>query len=413
MARRSKTRETPPGEPPRTIMKILERMQADLIGCLPGSPRAVIEIPIGPEDIDKKARLPVLARDQLRRKLRTHPRIKRHVERLDAIGRMSKPELLGLARKLGINAKALVEHATERGKGMESVLEEGELERWRHSKQFPAFTGHYPLEITFELCGERVLRPARVEYTCTPEWEYFDTRKQAPYVGWPATIMSLHVLTVPEECDDDEEPEWVEVSDIFQTAVLPSEIIDGLRDAIEEQCRQQDAERRQAAKSESIIDTALAEGRIPTVSEVHAELFRLFREKSGRDPEPGEPLFFDPDQDQPTQWPEAKATAGILEAMRKAGTPPQIIYAYRKTGLLLAEGITPPDAPEWKEWARRSTSISRWSGRRRVASASQRFSIPDRDAGHSYDTGLLRFAASSSRSRRASRCSSTPARPLS
>ena len=30
MARRSKTREKPPGEPPRTIMKILERMQDDL-----------------------------------------------------------------------------------------------------------------------------------------------------------------------------------------------------------------------------------------------------------------------------------------------------------------------------------------------------------------------------------------------
>jgi hypothetical protein len=334
-------------------MKILERMQADLIGSLPGSPRALIEIPIGPEDIDRKVRLPVLARDQLRRKLRTHPRIKRHVERLDAIGRMSKQELLALAKKLGINTKALVEHVTDHGKGMESVLEEDELERWRHSKHFPAFTGHYPLEITFELCGERVARQARVEYTCTPEWEYFDARKQAPYVGWPATIISLHVLTEPEECDDEEEPESVEVSDIFQVGVLPSEIIDGLRDAIEEQCRQEDAERRWAATGDtpaSLMHAALAEGRIPTQGEVLAELHRLFREKFGRDPEPDEPLFFDPDQDQPTQWPEAKATASILEAMRKAGTPPQIIYAYRKTGLLLAEGIAPPEAPEWNEW---------------------------------------------------------------
>jgi hypothetical protein len=350
MAGKSRTREKPPGEPPRTIIKILERMQDDLAGSRPGSPRALIDIPIGPEDIDKKPRLPVLARDQLRRKLRMHPKVKRHVERMDTIGRMSKPELLALARKLGINTKALVEHVTEHGQGMESVLEEAELEQWRHSKQFPAFTGHYPLEITFELCGERVGRQARVEYTCTPEWEYFDLRKQAPYVGWPAVILSLHVLTEPEEHEDEDEPEWVEISDIFQTAVLPSEIIDGLRDAIEEQCRLQDADRRRAAKSASIIDAALAEGRIPTEGEVLAELHRLFREKFGRDPEPGEPLFFDPDQDHPAQWPEAKATAGILEAMRKAGTPPQIIYAYRKTGLLLAEGITPPDAPAWKEW---------------------------------------------------------------
>jgi hypothetical protein len=230
---------------------------------------------------------------------------------------------------------------------LESVLEEDELERWRHSKQFPAFTGQHPLEIAFELCGERVARQARVEYTCTPEWEYFDTRKQAPYVGWPAMIMSLHVLTVPEEHEDDD-PEWSEISDIFHAGVLPSEVINGLRDAIEEQCRREDAERRRTAKSANIIDAALAEGRIPREGEVLAELRRLFREKFGRDPEPGEPLFFDPDH--PTQWPEAKATAGILEAMRKSRTPPQVIYAYRKTGLLLAEGITPPNVPEWREW---------------------------------------------------------------
>jgi hypothetical protein len=70
--------------------------------------------------------------------------------------------------------------------------------------------------------------------------------------------------------------------------------------------------------------------RIPTEREVFGELHRLFREKFGRDPEPGEPLFFDPDQKEPAQWPEAKVTAGMREAMRKAGTPPQIIFAFRE-----------------------------------------------------------------------------------
>jgi hypothetical protein len=143
-------------------MKILERMQDDLACSLPGSPRALIEIPIGPEDIDKKLRLPVLARDQLRRKLRTHPKIKRHIVRLDAISRMPKAELLALAKKLGINVRARVDHVTEHGKGLESVLEEDELERWRHSKQFPAFTGQHPLEIAFELCGDTSARNDRL-----------------------------------------------------------------------------------------------------------------------------------------------------------------------------------------------------------------------------------------------------------
>jgi hypothetical protein len=209
------------------------------------------------------------------------------------------------------------------------------------------------LEITLELCGERVARQAWVEYTCTPEWEYFDTRKQAAYVGWPGTIMSLHVLTEPEEHDDEDEPEWVEVSDIIQTGVWPSEIVDGLRDAIEEQCRKEDGERRRAAaegKSVSVLHAALAAGRLPTEREVLEEQRRSFQEKFGRDWQPGDPVFFDPDADQPTPSSEKKIVASVLEAMRKAGTPPQIIYAYRKTGLLLAEGVTPAHVPECKEW---------------------------------------------------------------
>lgn len=47
------------------------------------------------------------------------------------------------------------------------------------------FKGDYGFDVTFELCCKRVTRQAKVEYICTPEWEYLDARKQAPYVGWP------------------------------------------------------------------------------------------------------------------------------------------------------------------------------------------------------------------------------------
>src|ERR1700730_17734193 len=63
-----------------------------------------------------------------------------------------------------------------------------------------------------------------------------------------------------------------------------------------------------------------------------------FRRKFGRDWGPGDPVFFDPDADQPTPMSSVRLEAEILEAMRKAGTPPEIIYAYKKTGLLLVEG---------------------------------------------------------------------------
>ena len=36
-------------------------------------------------------------------------------------------------------------------------------------------------------------------YTFTPEWEYFDIKKNAPYFGWAMSRMVLHVLTVPED----------------------------------------------------------------------------------------------------------------------------------------------------------------------------------------------------------------------
>jgi hypothetical protein len=77
-----------------------------------------------------------------------------------------------------------------------------------------------------------------------------------------------------------------------------------------------------------------------------------FRRKFGRDPKPGEPVFFDPDKDEPTPLDPGKVEADMLEVLRKTGTAPQIIYAYRKTGLLIVEGFEenyPPEAvKEWK-----------------------------------------------------------------
>jgi hypothetical protein len=58
-----------------------------------------------------------------------------------------------------------------------------------------------------------------------------------------------------------------------------------------------------------------------------------FREKFGREPGPTDPIFFDPDCDDPTPLTEAKIQAEVLEAMRRAGTSPEYAYAYKKTGL--------------------------------------------------------------------------------
>src|SRR6516225_2049654 len=79
-----------------------------------------------------------------------------------------------------------------------------------------------------------------------------------------------------------------------------------------------------------------------------------FRAKFGRDWNPDDPVFFDPDASEPVPKSAVKIEADMVEAMRKTGTPPQIIYAYKRTGgLLLMEDMRehwPPDrVNEWDD----------------------------------------------------------------
>lgn len=63
-------------------------------------------------------------------------------------------------------------------------LSEAEYEQAsRYSLQYPAFKGTYEFDLTFQMLGNRVTRKAKAEYTFTPEWEYYDLNKMAPYVG--------------------------------------------------------------------------------------------------------------------------------------------------------------------------------------------------------------------------------------
>ena len=78
-----------------------------------------------------------------------------------------------------------------------------------------------------------------------------------------------------------------------------------------------------------------------------------FREKFGRDWGENDPVFFDPEASEPVPMSGVKIEATLLEAMRKANTPPQVVYAYKKTGLLFVEGVSlnwPADRKrEWEE----------------------------------------------------------------
>jgi hypothetical protein len=108
-------------ETPSHIVRIIERVEDALSEASDEPRRALIDVAVHINDDAAEPRLPVLARNQLRRELRKHPEAKRHVAGLkDTIDRLSKPA---------------------RGKGMASVLEPEELEKWEHTLKYPAFVG--------------------------------------------------------------------------------------------------------------------------------------------------------------------------------------------------------------------------------------------------------------------------------
>ena len=114
----------------------------------------------------------VLARAFLRRGLSEHPDAAKHVTNPDDIENMSVWELLNLAKTMGVDPAAMIRS-----------LEQEDDKRWEYTHRHPGFEGVLEFDLVFELAGKRVTRKAKVVYTHTPEWEYFDVHKQAPNTG--------------------------------------------------------------------------------------------------------------------------------------------------------------------------------------------------------------------------------------
>lgn len=89
----------------------------------------------------------------------------------------------------------------------------------------------------------------------------------------------------------------------------------------------------------------------PEVADALRQQEQSFKEKFGRDPDPNDPLFFDPDADTPQEMSGEKIDKVTIEAMVKAGIDPSYIYAFKKTGLLVTtdnwDKLSPEDQAEW------------------------------------------------------------------
>ena len=78
---------------------------------------------------------------------------------------------------------------------------------------------------------------------------------------------------------------------------------------------------------------------------------RSFIKKFGREPGPGDPVFFDPDASRPVSLTPNQLQDATLKAMLAAGTPAHIVYAYQKTGFIVNEtgykNMLPEDRAEY------------------------------------------------------------------
>lgn len=62
-----------------------------------------------------------------------------------------------------------------------------------------------------------------------------------------------------------------------------------------------------------------------------------FRTKFGRDPGLDDPVFFDLNADEPCPLDSEAMERATVEAMAEAGIAPNIIFAYRRTGMIVSE----------------------------------------------------------------------------
>ena len=129
-----------------------------------------------------------------------------------------------------------------------------------------------------------------------------------------------------------------------------------------ERRRRERAERKRANQTGDVTRTDRADG-TSSVKATGAAAERLstsveaqlaaFRARFGREPEPDDPLFFDPDApgDTPRPLPVAGFEAAVVDAMVASGVSPSIVYAYQQTGMVVTEdNWSLLSAEELAEW---------------------------------------------------------------
>jgi hypothetical protein len=185
----------------------------------------------------------VLARHYLWRGLSKLPEVIKQIADAGDVEKMGMWELLKLAKSIGVDADEVIRAA-----------EQEERQLLDYSHKFPGFRGELEFDWTVGFLGQSVTRKGRVVYSHTPDWEYFDLHKNAPYTGWDSSSYRVEMQAEPIEGWDGDNPVpgtpyWVSLEDITENDVLPSDFWEAVVQAIDAKCKVEDAERRAAAKS--------------------------------------------------------------------------------------------------------------------------------------------------------------------
>ncbi|WP_428667621.1 hypothetical protein [Reyranella sp.] len=117
----------------------------------------------------------------------------------------------------------------------------------------PPFSESIEFKLTIRAFDERVIRTARVDYTYTPSWPYYDARSHAERAGSPCLDFGLSLLAVPRSDKNrsfalpTNQPYWVPVGQLLTVGVLRSQVYDQIRARIDAEALSLDRSSRVSA----------------------------------------------------------------------------------------------------------------------------------------------------------------------
>jgi hypothetical protein len=204
--------------------------------------------------MDEAMKLSTEDRMALRKAVRAHPDVRKHVASPFEVNWLAKEKLIGVAEALGLDVDAIIRE------GPDDVSDVDEaVKALAHVDRYPGFKGSVPFDLTVKLMGKQLVRQARLSYEFTPDdWDYYDLRKQEVVAGWGSSKMWIEVLTAAEADAyrpdgrgslrrRKAKPEW-RLLDLMSTeGFVSGELLDHFDELVELDAKRQDEERRRQA----------------------------------------------------------------------------------------------------------------------------------------------------------------------